>query len=297
MHQNWTQGKDGIVRYRIVDVFAERIFDGNPLAVVECGPDMPRPELRHALAGEFNLSETIFLGETADGVTDARIHTPGREVPFAGHPLVGVAAVLAELSGKDGNRLRTPAGVFDMHASQSGGRWVGSVSGDISYRYEAQGLDIGDLRGMVGLAPGGAGVAPMVDCGIAYALLEVDGAELKAARPPQRADLESSGLSVFAYSRPDGEASLRVEARMFAPLLGVAEDPVTGSAALSLALFLAQRDGGAALSIHQGPPGGRGGLVRVRAEGAPGSGKARFSLSGGVLAVAEGRLNADVFKD
>lgn len=90
--------------YHILDVFTATRFHGNPLAVVE-GADQLSGDQMQAIAKEFNLPETIFVCQANDPGHSARVRifTPGQEVPFAGHPTIGVAILLAELTAPNVN--------------------------------------------------------------------------------------------------------------------------------------------------------------------------------------------------
>ena len=231
------------LEYRIVDVFTDRAFAGNPLAVVLEADDLPAAAMQ-ALAREFNLSETVFpLPPEAVGADyRVRIFTPEVELPFAGHPSVGAAWVLASLGRLEPGRVvqECAAGLLPITIDPGPGRvelagTTPSVGGplDPAPLLAAAGLGAEDLL---------AGVAPRVaGCGIDFAYLPLrpdsvgravpDAAALRAL--DARADL--AGLSLVAYD----EARAAAHCRVFAAGLGVTEDPATGSAALGLGAYLA----------------------------------------------------------
>ena len=221
--------------YEIVDVFTDRPFAGNPLAVV-FGAEKLATEQMQALALEFNLSETVFvLSPTQVGATyRARIFTPAEELPFAGHPSVG-AAVTASRRGMFGVGRVTQecgAGVLPIEVTETGAVLTG---GTPTLGPE---LDPEPLLEMAGLgAADHAGPAPRVaGCGLEFPYLPVRPDAVARARV-NAAAAERYGVehvSVFSWDAGTQTA----HARVFVPGLGVPEDPATGSAALGLGVWL-----------------------------------------------------------
>lgn len=221
--------------YEIVDVFTDRPFAGNPLAVV-FGAEKLATEQMQALALEFNLSETVFvLSPTQVGATyRARIFTPAEELPFAGHPSVG-AAVTASRRGMFGVGRVTQecgAGVLPIEVTETGAVLTG---GTPTLGPE---LDPEPLLEMAGLtAADHAGPAPRVaGCGLEFPYLPVRPEAVARARV-NAAAAERYGVehvSVFSWDA----ATQTAHARVFVPGLGVPEDPATGSAALGLGVWL-----------------------------------------------------------
>ncbi|MGS2618133.1 PhzF family phenazine biosynthesis protein [Micromonospora sp. LZ34] len=221
--------------YEIVDVFTDRPFAGNPLAVV-FGAEGLATEQMQALALEFNLSETVFvLPPTQVGATyRARIFTPAEELPFAGHPSVG-AAVTASRRGMFGVGQVTQecgAGVLPIEVTATGATLTG---GTPTLGPE---LDPEPLLEMAGLsADDHLGPAPRVaGCGLEFPYLPVRPDAVARARvnaaAAQRYGVEH--VSVFSWDADSQTA----HARVFVPGLGVPEDPATGSAALGLGVWL-----------------------------------------------------------
>jgi trans-2,3-dihydro-3-hydroxyanthranilate isomerase len=221
--------------YEIVDVFTDRPFAGNPLAVVFGAQELATGQLQ-ALAREFNLSETVFVlpATQAAATYRARIFTPARELPFAGHPSVG-AAVTASRRGLCGpgpviqecGAGLLPIEVADDRATLTGGSpTVGPE------------LAPAPLLAAVGLAAEDfAGPAPRVaGCGLEFPYLPVrpDAVARAAVDAVAWARHGLDHISVFSWQA--GEAS--AHARVFASGLGVPEDPATGSAALGLGVWL-----------------------------------------------------------
>jgi trans-2,3-dihydro-3-hydroxyanthranilate isomerase len=219
--------------YEIVDVFTDRPFTGNPLAVVFGGDGLGRDQMQ-ALAREFHLSETVFvLPPTVDGATyRARIFTPAEELPFAGHPSVG-AAVTQVRRG-----LVRPGVVF-----QECGAGVLPLDVDGEGRATLTGgtpilgplLDPAPLLAAVGLSAADfTGPEPRIaGCGLDFAYLPVRSDAVARARLGALVD-GVDDVCVFAWD-PSTSTS---HARVFAPGKGVPEDPATGSAALGFGVWL-----------------------------------------------------------
>ncbi len=267
-------------RYSIYDVFTDRRLAGNPLAVILDGDDLA-DETMQAIAREMNLSETVFVQPSANAAYAARlrIFTPGRELPFAGHPTVGTAVALAELN----------------HGTEHGG---GQADMDLVCVLEE---NVGPVRCAVRLRAGEAGFAefdlprkpvqielPLDRQGIADALsvkstdigfenhavsiwsagvpflmiplhnlatvqnLEFDTALWEKAAP----FVEGALASAYVYCRSGVNHQAKFHARMFSPDMGISEDPATGAAvaALSGAIrhFDALPDGHHPVLVEQG---------------------------------------------
>lgn len=240
--------------YEIVDVFTDRPFAGNPLAVV-FGAEGLATEQMQALALEFNLSETVFvLPPTQVGATyRARIFTPAAELPFAGHPSVGAAVTAARRGMFEVGRVAQEcgAGVLPIEVTTTGATLTG---GTPTLGPE---LDPEPLLEMVGLtAADHAGPAPRVaGCGLEFPYLPVRPDAVARARM-NAAAAERYGVehvSVFSWDA----ATQTAHARVFVPGLGVPEDPATGSAALGLGVWLVASgllpgEGRAEYAVRQG---------------------------------------------
>ncbi|WP_319463618.1 PhzF family phenazine biosynthesis protein [Micromonospora sp. RTP1Z1] len=240
--------------YEIVDVFTDRPFAGNPLAVV-FGAEGLATEQMQALALEFNLSETVFvLPPTQVGATyRARIFTPAEELPFAGHPSVGAAVTASRRGMFDVGRITQEcgAGVLPIEVTATGATLTG---GSPTLGPE---LDPEPLLEMAGLtAADHAGPAPRVaGCGLEFPYLPVRPDAVARARV-NAAAAERYGVehvSVFSWNADTQTA----HARVFVPGLGVPEDPATGSAALGLGVWLVASgllpgEGRSAYAVRQG---------------------------------------------
>ena len=274
--------------YQVVDVFTGAAFAGTPLAVVLDADDLSTEALQ-LLAREFALSETAFPMLASDAADyRLRIFTPEVELPFAGHPSVGAAWVMAQLGRvAPGPVVQScGAGLLPLEVSADGGP-VTLAGGQPT---AGGALDPGPLLAAVGLrAKDQTGVEPRVcGAGLEWAYLMVTPDAVARAVPdlPRLPELEATGVSVFAW---DGA---RAHARVFAGGVGVAEDPATGSAALGLGVYLARTgllpDGGDYL-VEQGVEMGRPSLLRCRIEVADGA-VVRSTVSGSVVPIARGEI-------
>jgi trans-2,3-dihydro-3-hydroxyanthranilate isomerase len=236
--------------YCTADVFTDRVFGGNPLAVVLDARGIDDASMQ-SIAREFNYSETTFVLPPTEPRHTARVRifTPGGELPFAGHPTVGTAFVLATLG-----RLET--GVRDIVFEEAIGpvpvRIERAADGQVAHctltaaqqpEFVCALDNSGAVAAMLGLEAAAVQTAPEVwSCGVPFLIVPLASVrELSAAR----LDLQHwrSLLTDFAtqkvYLTAQADAS-SWRARMFAPGLGVAEDPATGAAAASLAGWLAR---------------------------------------------------------
>jgi trans-2,3-dihydro-3-hydroxyanthranilate isomerase len=275
-------------RYVTVDVFTDQMFGGNPLAVVLDAAGLSTAQMQ-AVAMEFNYSETTFVLPPDDPAHTAkvRIFTPRSEVPFAGHPNVGTAFVLARQShfaraAADGTFLfEEAAGLVPMKLLREHGLTVGAEL------RAPQGLSRNSVvsrdaaAACLSLEPADVAMqvhAPQViSVGLPFLVVELGSREaLRRSKPDVARHAELLPLdgadAVFAYWRARDEPAAAHEtvlhARMFAPLDGIVEDPATGSAcAATIALLSSlELDDEAELAwrIHQGVDMGRPSLLLGR---------------------------------
>jgi trans-2,3-dihydro-3-hydroxyanthranilate isomerase len=291
------------LEFDTADVFTTTRFGGNPLAVVWDAEVLDAAAMQR-IAREFNLSETVFvLAPRAPG-SDAflRIFTPAFEMPFAGHPNVGTAVLLARRRGLagDGVTLDQAAGPVSARLSRNGEAITGAeIEAPVPFR-AGEALPVAEIASCLGL-PEAAFVTrhhpPMTgSCGARFAIVELaDLVALTAATPDVaafRAHLPArengAPVGIHLYVRlPDGG----LRARMFAPLGGVPEDPATGSANVALGgllLSLSDRDA-LTLTVEQGVEMGRPSLLSVRARRDE-AGAIRVAVGGGVVPVARGTI-------
>jgi trans-2,3-dihydro-3-hydroxyanthranilate isomerase len=289
--------------YVLLDVFTDTPLQGNQLAVFLDASDIPTSSMQR-LARELNLSETVFALAPEHGA-DARIRifTPTAELAFAGHPVLGTAIALGVERGLDELTLQTGSGVVPVTLGRGGGGEDGRsapppeapAGARIAYgsmlqpiptwrRYERE----AELLAALGVERSGLPVEAYVN-GPRQAFVELDSEDAVAALAPDMralAELGEVGANCFAGSGP------RWKTRNFAPGLGIAEDPATGSAAGPLAVHLARHGRiafGQEIEIRQGAEAGRPSLLRARATGSADAIE-RVEVSGAAVIVARGEF-------
>lgn len=297
-------------RFVTLDVFTTERFAGNPLAVVLDSDGLDDTAMQ-TLAREFNLSETVFVRPPADSRHRAslRIFTPGRELPFAGHPTIGTAVLLALR-----DETRADAQAFGLEEK------VGIVPCVV----ETSGLDRGYARFRLPVLPEarddtievasaawGLGLDPaeigfdrhmpsLHSAGNAFTFVPVNSLDaVRRARPVSDAFAQAfgdEGPGVYVYTRETAEAGHHFHARMFgSPSVGIREDPATGGAVASFSGVLMQYeplgDGEHQISIEQGYEMGRPSLISLQIvirDGALVSGE----IGGSAILVCEGEIEA-----
>ena len=260
--------------YTVLDVFTD-------------GSDLDG-ELMQRVAREMNLSETVFLLEpedTASADARVRIFTPGTELPFAGHPVLGTAFVVGEKLGAQTVRLQTGAGVVPIALRREHGRIVyGEMDQPLP---EVEPFAEADrLLEALGVA---RSELP-VECyrnGPQHVYVSLaDQQSVSALRPDMTALANLGMFGVNCFAGTNGHYLTR----MFAPALGIAEDPATGSAAGPLAVHLARHGRipfGIDIEIRQGVEMGRPSLLYARVEGTPDR-LERVVVGGSAVAVGSG---------
>jgi trans-2,3-dihydro-3-hydroxyanthranilate isomerase len=274
--------------YVILDVFTDTPLQGNPLAVFTEGEQIPS-RLMQATARELNLSETVFLmpGDH-ECEAHARIFTPALELPFAGHPVLGAAFVVGADMELEVIRLRTGSGIIPVRVrrDEAGQIAAGGMEQPIPAVEPFAAADA--LLAALGVDAAALPV-DVYDNGMHHVMVMLDDvAVLSALKPDLRAlrALGEFGFSCFARS---GEG---MQTRMFAPGLGVDEDPATGSAAGPLAVHLVrhgQLELSTNLEIDQGVEMGRPSRLRARIEGTP-ERIERVIVAGSAVVVARGHF-------
>lgn len=238
------------LKFHTLDVFTETRFGGNPLAVVLDADELDTARMQ-TIAREFNLSETVFVLRPQNPAHSARVRifTPAAELPFAGHPTVGTAALLANLRGSDTPGTENALIVLEetIGIVRVG---VRSVAGKAVFaEFDAPKLPE-DMGGQTNMAD----IAVALDLQPSEIGLENHRPSHWSAGVPKifvpvrnldsigRARINSASwhrafgkVSVFLYCRETLHRTSHFHARMFAPALGVAEDPATGSAAAAFA--------------------------------------------------------------
>lgn len=242
-------------RYVVADVFTDVPLAGNPVAVFTDAREIPEEQLQ-PLARELNLSETVFVyTPSAEGHVRIRIFTPTLELPFAGHPVLGTAFVLAGPLQLEEIGLETDAGVVPVRLERNGSRIAFGWMRQPPFSWEPYDR-AEELLALLGVDGSGLPVE-LYRQGPGHVLVELDSPEAIAGLRPDLAALEQlSPHGTMCFAR-DGETW---KARVFVPSHGVPEDPATGSAAGPLALHLARhgRIGvGDEIEIRQGAEVGR----------------------------------------
>ena len=276
----------------LADVFTDRAYGGNQLAVLPEAEGLTDAQMQ-AIAREFNLSETTFVTPGhGPGRFRVRIFTPGSELPFAGHPIVGTAIALRHL-GRAAGELVLELKVGPVRVALDGDSATFFREGAPEVRpVRLPAAEIAALVGAGALAgeafEAGYGTAftfiPLADrAAVAHARLRPDLWEKAAS------SLWGHGAYVYAVTGADG-AETHVHARMFAPGLGVGEDPATGSAAAGLVGSLpGPAEGVHRVAITQGVEMGRPSLIHGTATRVGGKVHA-ITIGGGAVVVGEGRL-------
>ncbi len=272
--------------FTTVDVFTDRKFGGNPLAVVADARGLSGEQMQ-AIAAEFNLAETTFVLPPKDPkhTAEVRIFTPKAEMPFAGHPNIGTAFVLARAGDCLGRKISGDRLVFEEKAGLVPIDLVRENGAVIATRLAApQPLALGDEVAVDIVAEACSLPSAEIEtrthnpiiasCGVGFVMTELKSrATLAAAQarldifrrhlPMERA----VGIHLYVQAK---EGDLDIQSRMFAPLYGVPEDPATGSANVALIGLLAHFDARADLTltrtIGQGFDMGRPSVLQACAE-------------------------------
>ena len=245
------------LRYHLVDVFTDRAFGGNPLAVFPNGRGLS-PSIMQALAKEFNLSETTFVlpPQEAQNTYRVRIFTPAVELPMAGHPTIGTSFILArehliDWAGPETTiRLEEGVGTIPVTLRQQD---HGVIFVQMSQPLPAFGARFADKQAMAEILSLEADALDpylpieVVSCGVPFLFVPVrDIGAMRSIRFRQEAserilrDFETA--NVFVFTREIETEGATVHSRMFAPALGVAEDPATGAASGPLGCYLVRHN-------------------------------------------------------
>jgi trans-2,3-dihydro-3-hydroxyanthranilate isomerase len=273
------------LRYVVADVFTDTPLTGNQLAVFTDGRDLDG-ETMQTLAREMNLSETVFVLPPEDGGhARIRIFTPKAELPFAGHPVLGSAFVLAAPLQLSEIRLETGSGVVPVALEREGARIVfGRMQQPVPpWEPFAEAEELQEILGFRSSLP-----VELYRLGPGHVYLELEGDEQVAALRPDFGALEQfdAGVNCFAG------AGTRWKNRMFAPASGVAEDPATGSAAGPLAIHLARHGRiafGDEIEISQGAELDRPSKLYARVDGSA-ERIERVEVGGSAVVVARGEF-------
>jgi trans-2,3-dihydro-3-hydroxyanthranilate isomerase len=296
-------------RFVTLDVFTQKPLAGNPLAVVLDAEGLDDAAMQR-IAREFNLSETVFVLPPTDRRQRAslRIFTPGRELPFAGHPTVGTAVLLALRDGAAGADARAfgleeQVGIVSCIVERDG-----EHSGSARFRVPrlpqvwGEGREVAEVAWALGVDPSDIGfdrhLPSRHSAGVAFDFVPLRTRDAVArARPNGEAFAKVFGDSdhpaAYVYSRETASAAHQFHARMFAPSFGIGEDPATGSAAAAFAGVLMQFEplgnGEHSFVIEQGYEMGRPSEMSLQVVIRDGA-LASAEIGGGAVVVSEGIL-------
>lgn len=276
------------MNFTICDVFTDKPLQGNQLAVFSDGASVP-DELQQPLAREINFSETVFVYPPEDPANTARIriYVPTAEIPFAGHPVIGTAIVLATERGLDRLVLETGVGPIEISVDGSFATMLQRVPTVAPFEHAEEllkvlGVDHSELP------------VEVYDNGMAHIYVVLDSPESVAALDPDVAALarlqtstgnEGSGFNCFAGS------GTKWKTRMFAPAQISGEDPATGSAAGPLACHAVRHglvDLGTEITISQGAEIGRPSTLYARVSGDSRDAITEVAVRGSAVIVGNG---------
>ncbi|MBD1996462.1 PhzF family phenazine biosynthesis protein [Leptolyngbya sp. FACHB-541] len=275
------------MRYRFytADVFTDQIFGGNPLAVFPDARGLSTEQMQR-VAKELNLSETVFVFPPQQPGSDRqlRIFTPARELPFAGHPTVGTAYVLAtlgEITAPEDTTVVFEEGVGPVSVDirvESGKPTFAALTAAKLPEFRSDLPSVEKLAAVLSLEPAdllnGEDKPQAISCGVPFLFVPLsDRAALSRIQLNRQewqqclASAWAPDLYVFAYDPQDPS---HLWARMFAPTMNIDEDPATGAAATAIAGYLCNRnnltDGTLRWSIEQGVEMSRPSLLQVEAD-------------------------------
>jgi len=286
-----------ILPFKQVDVFTQKPFWGNPVAVV-IGAECVEPAEMQRIAAWTNLSETTFVLRPSSANADyrLRIFSPKQELPFAGHPTIGSAHAVIEsgfASPREGKlRQECLAGILDLsvETTESGAKIMVQAPAETAVRISDELLPL--LISALG-TPLMMNTPPLrVDVGVVWLVVNMEKANAVAAlRPDMEALVTISNAAqvtgVTVFGRSDDQASA-VHVRSFAPAQGIPEDPVCGSGNASVAAFLKHYDlikpYGTRYYGRQGMQVGRDGQVAVSVDGE------KIKIGGYAVTCVEGTL-------
>ncbi|HFC04441.1 MAG TPA: PhzF family phenazine biosynthesis protein [Rhizobiales bacterium] len=295
--------------YFTLDVFTTERFGGNPLAVVNEADELS-DKVMQQIATEFNLSETVFVlrARQPENTARLRIFTPTRELPFAGHPTIGTAVLLAEM-GADFSRdwtknirLEENIGLVEVSVTKtSKAPTYGELTAAKLPEYIGDEPDDACVAGALGISEKDIGFGlhktAFYDAGNAPLFVPLASRKVLENIDPDQSCWEDLGVAgefgIYAYCR-GGNGSEEFHARLFGPEKGIVEDPATGSAAVAFAGALNEalvlEDGCHSWVIHQGEDMGRPSRIDLKAEVAGGAITA-VKIGGNALRVSRGVIS------
>ncbi len=294
-----------MLRFQTLDVFTTRPFAGNPLAVVEGANGLTTAQMQ-TIAGEFNLSETIFVQPPENPAHSAkvRIFTPEAELPFAGHPTIGCAVFLAE-QVREGDfeveiLLEERAGLVAVQVTRTAGRTEAEFIAPVLPKPTAgTPPDKATAAAALGLAEADIGFGNHTprawQAGPEFLFIPLAGrAALRRAKAASGfSEMTAAAKAHGAYLYCRRTAGAGFHARLFAPDIGVTEDPATGSASAILAAQLlasgALPDGSSQIPLVQGEDMGRPGEIGLSVDVAKGA-ITEIRIRGAAVRIAHGQM-------
>jgi trans-2,3-dihydro-3-hydroxyanthranilate isomerase len=293
------------IPFYVLDVFTDRPLTGNQLAVVTDAAELS-DDLLLPIAREFNLSETVFVypPENREHAARVRIFTPSRELPFAGHPTVGCAVLLATIRGLEAEssvKLEQRVGLVPVAVTRNAGsvpfarfsvaKLPEKIATGASRAIAAAALSIsaGDI---VESGPGPG----VYTCGVPFLFVELRSRNAIARCAADMGAWQQFGTElegIFVYTREGGRNATTFRARTFAPGLAVPEDPATGSAVAALAGYLNERqlltDGVHKWRVEQGYEMERPSILELECDVAGGAIRS-VRVGGNAVIVSKGEL-------
>jgi trans-2,3-dihydro-3-hydroxyanthranilate isomerase len=300
------------MRYLHYDVFTDRKFEGNQLAVFHDARGLTDEQMQ-TIAKEMNFSESTFILPSEAEGTDVRmrIFTPGTELPMAGHPTIGSTFALAELgvikTGQDSLVFGLGVGPTRVELAWEGGRLAFAWMDQRLPKYQEPIPPAGEIIRAVGLKPSSVEELGLpieeISCGAAFLIIPVksrkavDKAEpdLAAMRRLKSAFPEGHVGALF-FAAESGDDEVLAYSRMFAPGAGVVEDPATGGAAGPLACYMVRHRLVPAERMHdfvnlQGVAMGRPSRLHMRITQDDGGAIARVQVGGQAVRVGAGEID------
>lgn len=287
-----------MTKFQVYDVFTESAFGGNQLAVIPDATQLPEADLQ-AIAREFNFSETSFVYPPSDPHNTARVRifTPTNEIPFAGHPTIGTAISIAEATRQADLILELGVGPIKCQvelANPSSARFHTQVPLVIYNEVAPR-----ETAVCLGLTPKNivttTHMPQIASVGLPFTCVELDSeASLTSASPVTDAFRQAQTkyandidmFAIFCYVRQGDQ----INARMFAPLNNIPEDPATGSACAALGAYLSSIESRSLnLTIDQGIAMGRPSRIDVRTEFADGK-CVSVTIGGSAVKTMQGEL-------
>lgn len=285
-----------------VDVFTDRKFGGNPLAVFPEPENLNEP-VHLEIAREMNLSETTFVypSKNPEANFSIRIFTPSREIPFAGHPTLGTAHILWEIgkldSKKDSMILEMGAGLFNVTRKQKNLFMeqplpsFGDTYKALDLVAEALSIDLGDIDSRFPLQVVSTGFPALY-----VPLTSLDALQRVELNLTVLREVLGSADMIYVFTRETLVSRSTVHSRAFAPFIGIPEDPATGSAGGALGAYLIHHNfienlDPSAIIIEQGFEMDRPSHILVSVDEADGKIQS-VQVGGQAITVLEGYLRA-----